>query len=201
MTIHIGDRPELLSQLVGQMGQGGTAGNFANYYGSLERPKQSDIAAFRAAAQPSGLQQIREGDGGQPGSFVDGLGASKATAALPEIYTASNTQQTDKAGHNVPIQKGDDDVTKAGDAGSTEGKSKTPDFDEDNQKNSKINALESRIFSLQNQLQIIDNRGGSSATSQSGGDIRSASQSSPERTALASMIQQLQQQLQVLQAS
>ena len=208
MTINIADRHELLSQLVGQMGQGGTAGNFANYYGGLEPPKQSDIAAFRAAAQPSDLQV--SGDTKQPGSLVDGTGNTKATAVLPEIYNAGNAQQADSTGKNVPGQQGDNNVDKSdkaekGQAGSAEDKARMAELDDERKKQGEISSLISRIQQLQQQLQVIDSRGGASIGGQSSslgdGFEQTVSKSSPERTALVSLIQQLQQQLQVLQSS
>ena len=107
--MNVGDS-ELLNYLIGNMTQGGTAGNSA--YGGLEPPKAADIAAFRTASQSAGSQTTGD-DVGQPGPLLDGVGTNQGTAALPGVYNADNTQLADKTGQNIPTQNGDNDDKKS----------------------------------------------------------------------------------------
>ena len=183
---------ELLNYLISNMTQGGTAGNFA---GGLTPPKAADVAAFKAASDPSDLQ-VGGDDTGQPGAF-----------ALQEVYNAGSTQQNDRVGQNVPGQDNDNNTKTAGtdEANSAKEKADAQKLDDAMKKQGEISSLISQIQQLQQQLQVIDSRGGASSGGQSSslgdGFEQSLSKASPERTALVSLIQQLQQQLQVLLAS
>ena len=192
MTMEISDNPELQTHLVAQMGQGATASN-------LETPRLSDVASFRT-------QSVAGKGDDRTAALTDEFGNSQRTMAQPEVHNSGNVQQSDRSGHNVPVQPSSESDDKAAEDSSKTAQEKAINDKSDAEaaKQEKINSLQARLQQMQQRVSSIDIELGSLKSLQNSGSGEDVSariiQLSSERKMLVSMIQSLEQQLSAAQA-
>ena len=192
MTMEISDNPELQTHLVAQMGQGATASN-------LEAPRLADVASFRA-------QSVSGKGDERTAALTDEFGNSQRTMSQPEVHNSGNAQQSDRSGHNVPVQQknGDGDNPEESSMDAAQKQAQTDKDDAEARKQEKISSLQSRLQQMQQRLSSVDVQISSLEAGQNSGSGEDASakigQLSSERNMLVSMVQSLQQQLATAQA-